>query len=351
MPIRRCRQSWPLEFNLRPHEQSGPGPQAAAPLGPNAAPEAMAAARSFLGEVFARPAGEGEKPAAGALLRNLERILGAPRAGWNARLLRALWPALCERLDGRRLSVDHEEAWLALAGFLLRPGFGVAGDEQRMDGLWRAHETGPCFPGRRIRVQGYLLWRRVAGGLSRERQGELLAGERERLRSGKAPGELVRLAGVLELLELETKAALVQDFIDAAVRLVRARQHCTPYLAALGHLLNRAPLRAGPETVLPPDRVEQAYAAFRGLDWAEPELLEMQTLFLRAARVVGDRSLDVPQKLREQIAAKLEKSGVAPLRTAKIRVFMPVGRADRASLYDESLPPGLVFGLGQDDAG
>lgn len=77
----------------------------------------------------------------------------------------------------------------------------------------------------------------------------------------------------------------------------------------------------------------------------------MQTLFLRAARVVGDRSLDVPQKLREQIAAKLEKSGVAPLRTAKIRVFMPVGRADRASLCDEFLPPGLVFGLGQDDAG
>ena len=263
--------------------------------------------------------------------------------------MRALWPALCERLDGRRLSVDHEEAWLALAGFLLRPGFGVAGDEQRMDGLWRAHETGPCFPGRRIRVQGYLLWRRVAGGLSRERQGELLAGERERLRSGKAPGELVRLAGVLELLELETKAALVQDFIDAAVRLVRARQHCTPYLAALGHLLNRAPLRAGPETVLPPDRVEQAYAAFRGLDWAEPELLEMQTLFLRAARVVGDRSLDVPQKLREQIAAKLEKSGVAPLRTAKIRVFMPVGRADRASLCDEvpAAGPGVRPGAGR----
>ena len=125
----------------------------------------------------------------------------------------------------------------------------------------------------------------------------------------------------------------------------------SPYLAALGHLLNRAPLHAGPETVVPPDRVEQAYAAFRVLDWAEPELLEMQTLFLRAARVVGDRSLDVPQKLREQIAAKLEKSGVAPLRTAKIRAFMPIGRSDRASLCDESLPPGLMFGLSPDGGG
>ena len=350
------QQSWPLEFNLRPHEQSGPamqadaGPrEAATQVEPNAAPEAIATARSLLGRAFAGPAGAGEKPTAGALFRNLERILGSPRAGWNALLLRALWPALFDRLDGRKLSVEHEEAWLTLAGFLLRPGFGVAGDAQRMDGLWRVHETGPCFPGRRIRTQEYLLWRRVAGGLSRARQHELLAGETDRLRSDRAPGELVRLAGSLELLALETKAGLVRDFIDAAVRLARAGQHCAPYLAALGHLLNRAPLHAGPETVVSPGQVEQAYAAFRGLDWARPELLEMQTLFLRAARVVGDRSLDVPQKLREQIAARLEKSGVAPLRTAKIRSFMPIGRSDRASLCDESLPPGLVFSLGPDE--
>jgi molecular chaperone DnaK (HSP70) len=32
----------------------------------------------------------------------------------------ALWPALDEQLDSRRHSVDHEEAWLILAGFLLR---------------------------------------------------------------------------------------------------------------------------------------------------------------------------------------------------------------------------------------
>jgi hypothetical protein len=68
----------------------------------------------------------------------------------------------------------------------------------------------------------------------------------------------------------------------------------------------------------------------------------VQTLFLRAARVVGDRNLDLPTR-------KMENSGVPPQQTAKIRGFVPVGRSDRASLYDESLPPSLV--LGQDDAG
>ena len=57
----------------------------------------------------------------------------------------------------------------------------------------------------------------------------------------------------------------------------------------------------------------------------------------------------MPRTLREVIAGKLENSGVPPLQTAKIRGFVPVGRSDRASLYEESLPPGLV--LGQDDAG
>ena len=77
-------------------------------------------------------------------------------------------------------------------------------------------------------------------------------------------------------------------------------------------LLNRTPLYAGPETVVSPDLVERAYDAFAGFDWADPELSEMQTLFLRAARVVDDRSLDVPRGLRDRIADKLEKLGVAP---------------------------------------
>jgi hypothetical protein len=59
------------------------------------------------------------------------------------------------------------------------------------------HNDGPCFPGRRIKSQEYILWRRVAGGLTRERQTKLMAREIERIRSGKAPDELVRLAGSL----------------------------------------------------------------------------------------------------------------------------------------------------------
>ena len=40
----------------------------------------------------------------------------------------------------------------------------------------------------------------------------------------------------------------------------------------------------------------------------------------------------------------MERAGIAPNRTATIKGFTPVGGADRATLYGESLPPGLVLG-------
>jgi hypothetical protein len=244
--------------------------------------------------------------------------------------------------------VEHEEAWLTLAGFLLRPGFGFIGDALRIDELWRLHDAGLCFPGKRSKVQEYILWRRVAGGLTPDQQETLLAGELNAIRSGRASPELIRLAGSLERLPRQTKADLIENFIRQALQRIEVKQHCAPYLAALGLLLNRTPFHAGPESVVPPEMVARTYAAFQDFDWAEAELLELHMLFLRAARVVGDRSLDVPKSLRNQIATKLERAGVAPVRTGSIKAFTPVGRAERSTLYGESLPPGLLLGSGQD---
>ena len=343
-------QSWPLEFNLRPHEHGSAASRdpASAPVAANTTTGARQAAQGQITTIFTRPPSKTEKLTANTILKHLERIFGLPRHEWNAALLRDLWPTLNERTIGRTLSVEHEEAWLTLAGFLLRPGFGFAHDGLRMDELWRLRDTGLRFPGKRAKVQEYILWRRVAGGLTAERQEMLLGGELDSIRAGRASPELVRLAGSLERLPRETKAELIQTFIALVLPRVEAKQHCAPYLAALGLLLNRAPLYAGPETVVVPEFVARAYTAFRDFDWAEPELLELQNLFLRAARVVDDRNLDVPKSLRNQIARKLESAGIAPMRTAAIRAFMPVGRIDRTTLYGEALPPGLVLAVDLD---
>jgi hypothetical protein len=340
-------QSWPLEFNLRPHERShgaSSSVSASEHLEANATVEIQQAARGHLAITFTRPAPRSARLTANATLNGLERIIGLPRHEWNVALLRTLWPVLNERMSGRKLSAEHEESWLALAGFLLRPGFGFAHDGLRMDELWQLQDVGLCYPGKRSKVQEHILWRRVAGGLSANRQDMLLAGELNGILEGRASPELVRLAGSLERLTREAKANLIETFIAGALDRMETKQHCAPYLAALGLLLNRAPLYAGPETVVVPEFVERAYVAFRNFDWAHAELLETQNLFLRAARVVDDRNLDVPKSLRNQIARKLENAGVAPIRTTVIKDFTPVRRVDRNILYGEALPPGLVLG-------
>jgi molecular chaperone DnaK (HSP70) len=86
-----------------------------------------------------------------------------------------------------------------------------------------------------------------------------------------------------------------------------------------------------------------AFESFRRFDWGAPELAEMPSLFLRAARVVGDRRFDLRKGLRHQIAAKLENLGIAPQKTGKLKEFIPVGRSERISLHEESLPPGLIL--------
>src|SRR5271169_5490015 len=342
------RQSWPLKFNLRPHEQDGQSDFKTAAVSvdakPNVTAQAFAAARERIRYMFNRPSKQREMLTATRLLRNLEQILGMPKREWNAALVRSLWPALESCMARRKESADHEEAWLILAGFLLRPGFGAAADHFRIDSLWRLHEHGLYFAGKRGKVQEYVLWRRVAGGLERQRQEQILAPELDKIRAQKkvAP-ELIRLAGSLERLPIQTKTDLANLFIDAASNLAREDKHCAPYLGALGHILSRTPLYAGPETVVSPDLVERAYEALRILDWAAAELAEVQTLFLRAARVVGSRSFDLPKALRQRIAVQLENAGVSPQRTGKLKEFVPVGGAERISLHDESLPPGLIL--------
>jgi molecular chaperone DnaK (HSP70) len=347
----RVPGTWPLDFNLRLGDLPAGASPAPSPLGdavgaagPNVAADALDAARLRLATLFKRPIDNRDKLTASRLLKSLETILGAPRSQWNVVLVRSLWGTLDECLDCRARSSDHEEAWLILAGFLLRPGFGAAMDEARIDRLWTVRETGLRFAAKSVKIQEYVLWRRVAGGLSRERQDRVLDPELPKIRAGVSPPpELVLLAGSLERIGLERKTELIERFIELASSLEREHKHNAHFFAALGSLLNRAPLYGGPEIVVPPELVQRTFDAFSPFDWAGPTRLDLQMLFLRAARVVDNRGIDVSRSLRGRIADKLEKAGVPPAKTAPLKDYMPMQRAERAGNFGEALPPGLIL--------
>jgi molecular chaperone DnaK (HSP70) len=327
-------QVWPLSFNVRGDDTGG---VVVGESDPGVDPEALAAAKQRIVSIFSAHLNPADPITAARLLKSLEGILGAPKNEWNLMLVRTLWTTLKRCIPCRVNSVEHEETWLILAGFFLRPGFGAELDPVRIDDLWKVHTSGLANPGKQVQLQQYILWRRVAGGLDRERQQQLIAAEFPKLRTKNPPAELIRLAGSLERIDPATKGELIQLFLEK----VATASYAAPYFVSLGLLLNRTPLYTGPEAVVSPDLVAKAFESLRDLDWKTPELAE---LFLRAARVTDNRSLDLPKPLRKEIVKKLEDAGVPAFKVVRVEQFIPIERAEQAGLYGESLPPGLLLG-------
>ena len=66
---------------------------------------------------------------------------------------------------GRRRSPVHEARWLNLLGFALRPGYGLAVDDWRVAETWRIVQGKLVHPAAACRMEGWILWRRIGGGL------------------------------------------------------------------------------------------------------------------------------------------------------------------------------------------
>ena len=339
--------TWPLEFDLRPHESDNEKQgQAAgstdAGTGPEIDPEHMDRAQARITTLFSRPLDRRDKLTATNLLKSLERIIGMPKADWNYVLIRSLWPALHQCFSFRKESIEHEETWLILAGFLLRPGFGAENDPARVNELWQLHGDGLAYPGKRIQLQHISSGDECRGSQPRAPRGHFgpelpkLRAQRTRLPNSSGSRGLWRESA------RSSKRNSSNIFSGSPANLPR-RSSIGALSGGVGLLLNRTPLYAGTENVVPAAEVEKAYDVLSDLDWTEPELAELQTLFLRAGRVVDNPNVDLPGRLREKIAVKLQKSGASPSRLARLRTFVPIAQVDRANLFGESLPPGLVI--------
>jgi hypothetical protein len=185
----------------------------------------LAGLHALIGDTFGtegsnKPAGAG--PAIGATLE-------LDRWDWPMSLLRRIWETLLEFEAGRQKSPGHEQRWLNLLGFALRPGFGMAVDDWRVAQTWRAVQGRLIHGTAATRTESWILWRRIAGGLSAGQQqaiaDPLLAvvrGLRRRLTKGggdfgftpQESIEMWRLLGALELLHVQQKIELGDLLIE-----------------------------------------------------------------------------------------------------------------------------------------
>ncbi len=107
------------------------------------------------------------------IVKKLQTLTESSRNGWPPSLLRELWQFLMDDQVGRRKSPLHEARWMNLAGFCLRPGYGVAVDDWRVQQTWRLLHGKLIFAASQSRTESLILWRRIAGGLTAGQQQQL----------------------------------------------------------------------------------------------------------------------------------------------------------------------------------
>src|SRR5207249_3473718 len=160
---------WRLEFRLRDIVSPAAEPAAAGDAALVVEPARLDEASALLRAAFE----SGDDPV--TLTRRLEAALDAGRDAWPLAAIRTLWDALWPLEPARARSAEHEARWLNLAGFLLRPGFGDAGDEVRVGRLWRVLSGELRHPRAvQCRAEWWNLWKRIAGGLTARQQQHLL---------------------------------------------------------------------------------------------------------------------------------------------------------------------------------
>jgi molecular chaperone DnaK (HSP70) len=328
---------WKLNFDLRASEQPQ---QPSEPQVSGEDPQKLEAAVQILKDLYG---GKGD-PA--GVVKSLVAVLGG-RDGWSTTALRALWEPLKDLRGGRGKSPQHEARWLNLVGYTLRPGVGYPLDDWRVKETWRLFNAGvvhdkddPC------RLEWWILWRRVSGGLTRTQQDEIYkriaphvlpSFAKKADRKPVSPQELAemwRCLASMERLPAKQKSELGEQLV-VALEKKKPEAHLAWSLSRLGA---RVPLYGPVEDVVPAKKAERWVERLIALEWANDSLALAAA---ELARCSGDRARDLDEPLRKKLADKL-KPLADGARLSRI-VLEPVAREAREErlAFGDALPSGL----------
>ncbi|KRC03724.1 Hsp70 family protein [Duganella sp. Root198D2] len=350
-------QRWQLEFQLREHgadDAGGEGADGADGLDGAAAaalPAGLSEALEKVERIFGSRALQVDAREVRQLRGQLEHLLGS-RERWATPVLRRLFDALLERAKGRRRSAEHERAWMNLAGYCLRPGYGHPLDEWRIEQLWAIFEAGVQYHrDNQVCAEWWTLWRRVCGGLPPAAQLRLLddfafnlqadAAERGRRPATLVNGseeDMLRLGASLERIPSAYKAEIGNWMVGELPKAKNLASQ-TRYLWALGRVGARRPFHGSAHDAAPRETVEQWLQAVMQLDWRKVEPAGFAAAHL--ARMTGDRSRDINHALRAEVVQRLLAAGAPPGWPAMVREVLQLDQASEQRMLGEALPPGL----------
>lgn len=354
---------WRLEFNVRDVVQEQPSPRGESPGEPERAvtdvwPEPLVQEAGqiirvvYVGARKESPAQTGDAQLTPQeLTKALETALEAPRSEWPTGLCRRLWDFLGEVAEERRKSPAHLTRWYNLTGWCLRPGFGDPLDRYRIDQLWKMMAAPVRTPGPRVVEAGadaWILWRRVAGGLTAPVQQSLYDRLRPVLLPGKGkvvvrPGanelaEMWRAVASLERLEPRHKEALG----DALLKLLRRSPVPTYGFWALTRLGARALVYGPLNAVVHRETAQRWLDAILAFEPGnQSERMAWGFCLAQLARRTGQRALDVDDSHQRSVLTVLHGLQVPSHWARMVEEVTELEREEQGQMLGDALPIGL----------
>jgi hypothetical protein len=146
---------------------------------------------------------------------------------------------------------------------------------------------------------------------------------------------MVRLAGSLERIAPAHKEQLGEWLL---ARLGRSGEGVHGWWA-IGRLGARVPFYGSAHAVVGQDTAGRWLQVLLALDWRKVEPAAFAAVSL--ARVSGDRERDLPDELREAVAARLLALKAPPAWARMVREPVELDAADTGRVFGESIPAGL----------
>jgi len=335
-------ESWKLAFDMR----SGGAAPSAEDSADSAPHPKTDEAKAMLNAAFSKGAG------LQTLTRDLETLFEARRDEWSMMTARALFDALVEVAADRKKTADHEQRWLNLAGFLLRPGTGAPLDTWRSRVMWGVFNENLAFPKSEPgKLAWWITWRRIAGGLAKGQQEQIYdriaqlvlpspkqAKKLAELKPSKQElAEMWRAVASMERLPIPQKVKLGDELVHRMD--ARKGREDAVHLWALSRLGARVPLYGPLNLVVPASKVKEWLAPLVAWDWPDPEKAAFPLAQL--GRRTGDRSRDLDDATRAKLADKLRTlPGGERAAVLVEQVVALEAREERVALGD-TLPAGL----------
>jgi hypothetical protein len=281
-------------------------------------------------------------------MQALRKDIGRNKESWPVLVLRRLFDSLLREPEYRTKSARHEERWLNLTGFCLRPGYGHTGDDYRMRQIWKLYHAGVVFPrDQQCRVEWWILWRRVAGGLNQSQQMALFRDLSPVLLPGQKKGakphrvspqertEMWRTVANLEGLPVDMK----EEIGSALVKQIGTSRGEGLNTWVLSRIGSRIPLYGPLNGVVPVRTITGWMKRILEIKWRKPS----QTAFcvVQMASFTGDRERDLDARLRDRIRERLRGLEDGERLTQRLFEMVPLSASEQGLVFGEGLPEGL----------